>query len=184
MMSFVDDYGPVKWTRYLKKSQMVAALMSFIANVTTPARLMIGTIKTYREGKPEGRFQKKLDICHKLTPPGTSQYDGVAERVLSFLKQKPVAIMETVEEGYSPKLWAEAMSTACNKTNASTTTKNEMGVLPFEKGHGAPCSPHGIQPLGMAGHMRLGARDHKLTQWVDICVMLGIDKPTRAGRSE
>ena len=38
VMSFVDDYSGVKWMKYLKTSNMVVALISFRANVTTPAR--------------------------------------------------------------------------------------------------------------------------------------------------
>ena len=42
-----------------------------------------------------------------------------------------MAMLKTMEEGYSPKLWAEAMSMACDISNVSATTEKEGDVSPF-----------------------------------------------------
>ena len=114
------------------------------------------------------------EIYHEITPLGTPQYNGVAESALSLLKEKSVAMLETMKKVYSPKLWAEAMSMACDMSNVSATTANGSGVLPFEKWHEAWCSLDGIQPFGTVGYVRLGARGHKLAPWGENCIMLGM----------
>ena len=73
---FVDDYIRMKWKIVLQKtkSSTVEALMSFIADVATPARLKIGMIRTGKQGESEDRFKKKLKllgIYHELTLSGT-----------------------------------------------------------------------------------------------------------------
>ena len=113
----------------------------------------IGTIRTYEEYEIEGKFQEELDkleIYHEPTPPSTPQYNGVAEKVLRLLKEKSVAMLETMEGAYSSKLWAESMRVARGMSNISATTVNEVGVSPFEKWHGAPSSLDGIESFGTA----------------------------------
>ncbi|CAN0214162.1 unnamed protein product, partial [Ascophyllum nodosum] len=86
----------------------------------TPASLKIGTIRKDEGGEFEGRFQEELDkleIYHEFTLPGTPQYSGIVERVLGLLKVNLVAMLRLIEEGYRPKLWAEAMSMACDMSN-------------------------------------------------------------------
>ena len=112
----------------------------------------IETIGTY-EDEIEGKFQEKLDkleIYSKLTPPGTPQYNGVAEKVLRLLKEKSVVMLETMEGAYSSKLWAESKRVARGLSNISATTVNEVGVSPFEKCYEAPCSLDGIESFGTA----------------------------------
>ena len=130
-----------------KKSNTVEAFLSFIADVVARAGFEIGTITTDEDSEFDGRFQEeigKLEIYHELTPPGTPQYNGVVERALGLLMETSVAMLKTVEEGYSTKLWEEAMSIACDISSVSVTTENEDGVPPFQKWHGAPCSLDGI----------------------------------------
>ena len=79
-MMFVDDYIRMKWKIVLQKHSTVEALMSFLADVSTPARLKIGIIRTYKQGEYEDRFEeelKLLEIYHEVTQPGTLHVNGV-----------------------------------------------------------------------------------------------------------
>ena len=110
--------------------------MGFIADVASLAGLKIATIRIDEAGKFEGGFQEKLyklEIYHDITPPSTPQNNGNAERTLSRLNETWVAMLETMEEGYSPKLWVEAMIMASGMSNASVPTETEGGILSYEK---------------------------------------------------
>ena len=77
------------------------------SSFATPAGLKIRMMRTDEGGDFKGRFQEELDkleIHYELPPPGTPQYIGVAERALGLLKEKSLAILETMGDRYSPKL--------------------------------------------------------------------------------
>ena len=75
-----------------KKSDITAALLSFVGDYTTPQELSIKHIRADSCGRFEGELQGKLDqrsITHEHTPPDTPQYNGVAERALGLLQESP-----------------------------------------------------------------------------------------------
>ena len=93
---------------------------------------------TNNGGEFEGEFQRKLDrrsITHEHTPPGTRQYNGMAERALGLLREKAIILMEGLDDVISvprEKLWAQAMLFACDVTNKSVTTSRNGGKSPYE----------------------------------------------------
>lgn len=82
-------------------------------------------------------------------PPGTSQYNGVAERASGLMKEKAVAILEDVTEGSNDdKLLAEPMGMACDMSYICITTANEGGMSSYRIWYGTTSTPTTIQPFG------------------------------------
>ena len=99
---FVDDCTRFKVVKFVKKkSNTTAALLSLIADYTTPQKLSIKCVRTDNGGEFEGGFQRELDrrsITHEHTPPDTPQYNGVAERGVGLLREKSITLMEKLDD--------------------------------------------------------------------------------------
>ena len=108
----MDDCTRFKVVKFIKKNDTTAALLSLIADYTTPQKLSIKGIRTDNGGKFEGEFQRELDrrsITHEHTPPDTPQFNGVAERTLGLLREKAIILMEELDDVINvprEKLWA------------------------------------------------------------------------------
>ena len=135
---FVGDCTRFKVVKFVKKSDTTAALLSLIADYITPQKLSIECVRTDIGGEFEGEFQSELDrrsITHEHTPPDTPQYNGVAERALELLREKPIIPMEELDDVinvWREKLWTQAMLLACDVTNKSVTTSTDGGKSPYE----------------------------------------------------
>ena len=177
-MICVDDFTRFKLVSFLKKkSDTAGALKDVIADYIKPAGLDIGAIRTDEGGEFEGEFQRlliELSIKHEHTHPDTPQYNGVAERALGLLREKTIAMMQGFSVGADDKLWAEAMSFACDMTNMSATTSLEKGVSPYEMWYGRKPVLQHLQPFGTVGYMRQPKRAHKLEPCGVQCIMVGI----------
>ncbi|CAN0335182.1 unnamed protein product, partial [Ascophyllum nodosum] len=113
-------------------------------------------------------------ITHEFTPPGTPQYNGVAERALGLLREKSIAMLQEVTVAASDILWAEALNYACDMSNMCVTSSLEGGTSPYEKWYGRKPSLQHLQPSGTVGYARKRKRAHKLAPRGEQCVMLGI----------
>ena len=114
-------------TRVLQnKSSTVEALVVFIADMTTPAGLKTGMIRTGKQGESEDMFEeelKLLEIYNELTPSGTLHYNDVVERTLDRLKKRSVTMLGTVKEVHSPKLCVKSTTLASEMSNVSPTSE-------------------------------------------------------------
>lgn len=121
----------------------------------------------------------KLGITHEYTPPDTPQYNGVAGRALGLLLEKTIAMVEDLNKGATDRLWAEAISVAC-----------ELGKVDYvERGRHHPnremvwdCAFAGvIAAFGTVGYMRTPTREHKLAPRGEMCIMEGITRNYPSG---
>ena len=177
-MVLVDDYSSMTWIRILKhKSDAPAALKNFISEVATPANLKIRNIRTDEGGEFVRKFQELLDdlgINHEMTPPGTPQHNGKAERRLGVIKEKTIALLEGMTEGKSGKLWAEAMSFSADMYNRCVPAGKKTKISPFEQWHGFPPKTNDIKAFGTVGFMRALKQSHKLEPRGKRFIMLGL----------
>lgn len=72
------------------------ALRIRIANIGTPAGSNSRTVRADEGGECQRFFLNKLAILHGHIHPGTPLYSGTAKRVIGLLKEKTVAIPESV----------------------------------------------------------------------------------------
>lgn len=111
-MISVDDHSRFKVTKCLKsKDHTTAALQSYIADYIFPAERTMGPVHIEKSGEFEGTFQHKpngLSITYQLTPPDTSQYNGVADRALGLLREKTTALKKQGTGASIERFWAEA----------------------------------------------------------------------------
>ena len=133
-------------------------------------------------GEFEGEFQRELDrrsITHEHTPPGTPQYNGVAERALGLLREKAIILMEKLDDVINvprEKLWAQAMLFACNVTNKSVTTSTDGGKSPYELWFGKFPTVDHLRPFGAVGYARQSMREHKMARKGEKCIFMGISR--------
>ena len=151
-----------------KKCNTTAALLSLIADYTTPQKLSIKCVRMDNGGEFEGEFQRELDrrsITHEHTPPDTPQYNGVAERTLGLLREKAITLMEELDGVINvprEKLWAQAMLFACDVTIKSVATSMDAGKSPYGLWFGKfPTADH-LRPFGVVGYARRSVREHKM----------------------
>ena len=92
-MLCVDDFTRFKFIRSLKhRSDAAKELRELVAEHIAPAGIKIGTIRTDGEGEFEGELQsllKEMGIKRETTSPDTPQYNGVVERALGLLRDRP-----------------------------------------------------------------------------------------------
>ena len=156
--------------------------MSLIADYTTPQKLSIKCVRTANGAKFEGEFQRELDRCsikHELTPPGTPQYNGVAERALVLLQEKAITLMEELGEVINvprEKLWAQAILFACDVTNKSVTTSTDGGKSPYELWFGQFSIADHLRQFGAVGYARRSVREHKMAPKEEKCVFMEIPR--------
>ena len=93
-----------------------------------------------------------------------------------------MAVFETMEEGYSSKLWAEAMKMACDMSSINTTTANEGCV---SRGHKlAPWGEKYVM-VGMVHNHPSGTKTLKNPKTGDImCRRSVLWHPSRRGREK
>ena len=185
---FVDDCTRFKVVKFVKKkSNTTAALLSLIADYITPQKPSITCVRTDNGGEFEGEFQRELDrrsITHEHTPPGTPQYNGVAERALGLLREKAITLMEKLDDVINvprEKLWAQAMFFAWYVTNKSVTMSTDWGKSPYELWFEKfPTADH-VRPFGAVGYARRSVRVHKIAPKGDKCVFMGIPRNFSTG---
>ncbi|CAM9841451.1 unnamed protein product, partial [Sphacelaria rigidula] len=187
-MLCVDDYNRLKIIRFLKKQDgTIAALEDILATHITLAGIKVGIIRTDGGGDLKGKFQdllNKLGIMCVGTPPHTPQHNGAAERALGLLRNKTAALLCSLKEGKSDRLWAGAMQYTCDKNNKSVTSPLGRRLTPYELWFGQKLSSTGILPFGTVGYLRRDNPPHKLNPHGNKCTLLGtaMDRPSQTYR--
>lgn len=124
----------------------------------------------------EGEFQdllNKLGIKRKRTRSHTPQHNGVAERSLGLQRDKTVALLSSLKEGKSDRLWAEATQYAFNMILKSATSSVGRGLTPYKLWYGQQSSVTGILPFGTGGYFRRHNPPHRLAPRGDKSILLG-----------
>ena len=163
----VNDCTRFMAAKFIKnKSDTTAALLSLIADYTTPQELSAKCIQTDNDGEFEGEFQRELDrrsITHEHTSPDTPYYNGVAKRALGLLRGKAIVVMDELDDiNVLREKLSQAMLFACNVTNKSVTTSMEEGKSPYELWFGTSPIPDHLRPFGEVGYARRSVRKHKM----------------------
>ena len=169
VVTFVDDCTRFKVVKFVKKkSDTTAALLSLLADYTTPQKLSIKCVRTNNGGEFEGEFQRKLDrrsFTHKHTPPDTPQYNGVAERALGLLREKAITLKEELNDVINvprDKLWAQARFFACDVTNKSVMTSTDGDQSPYELWFRNFPTADYLRSFGAVGYARRSVCGHKM----------------------
>ena len=133
-VTFVDDYSRLVFVYFLKaKSEVFEKFKQFVALVENFTGKTVRILRSDRGGEYESRefqlFCAQKGIDKELTVPGSSQQNGVAERMNRTLMNKATAILRESKLGTG--FWAEALSTAVHVRNR-TPTSSVDGKTPME----------------------------------------------------
>lgn len=100
------------------------ALESYIADLISPVGINAEAICTDNVRKFKDTFEHKLDdfsFTQNLTPTDTPQYNGVAEKTLSLIREKMIPLFEDLMEqetgAHVKRFWVEVWNYATIATN-------------------------------------------------------------------
>ncbi|CAM9329135.1 unnamed protein product, partial [Sphacelaria rigidula] len=165
VMLFVDDYSCFKIIRFLKKKDNTTAVLEdIVATHMAPAGVKIGIIRTDDGGEHHESFKTSTTSWAPSvrTPSHIPQYNRVAERALGLLRDKTVALLCSLKERKSDRLWVDVMQYACGMTNKNVTSLLGRGLTAYELWYGQKPSFTEILPSGTIGYLRRHDPPHKL----------------------
>lgn len=137
-----DALTEMTWVHALQhKSHSSNALNIGISEVATPGGLKVSHIRTDEGGEFGGGFQRifdKLKIKHEMTPSGTPHYNGVEERRFGVIQERAIPMLESMTEGRSRNLRAEAMNFSADMYNRCIPAGNKPTYTPTRNGSVPP----------------------------------------------
>ena len=179
-ITFIDDHSRYGYPYLMKhKSESFEKFKEFCNEVEKQTRKCIKVLRSDRGGEyflDEFKdYLKDNGIISQLTPPGTPQHNGVAERRNRTLLDMVRSMMSMSELPVS--FWGYALETAIYLLNRVPT--KSVPNTPYELWTGKKPSLNHIKIWGCPSHVRKSNVD-KLGPRSDRCLFVGYTKmPTR-----
>lgn len=175
-LTFIDDASRKTWVYFLKsKGEVFEKFKRFHAMVERQTGKLLKCLRSDNDGEYTSNEFKKYwsqhGIRHERTEPGTSQHNGVAERMNRTIMEKVRSMLRMAKLPKS--FWGEAVLTACYLINRSLSVPLESDI-PERVWSGKKISYSHLKVFGCKAFMHIPKEQRsKLDSKATPCIFVG-----------